>query len=210
MIRLLGRGGVGILLAWFVFGAARAQTASPVIRAPQAGQTLQGVVTVIGSSDAAGFLSAEVAFAYADDATDTWFLIAASDQPVQEGVLAVWDTTPITDGDYTLRLRVFLTDGTFLDALVSDLRVRNYTPLATPTPTPSPTPSETPVLVPLILPTATPLPTFTPSPFPTPTSLPTNPAALPAGEVYRSAGYGALIILAAFALLGIYSLLRRG
>lgn len=209
-MRLSGWAGIlGVLLALLVFGAARAQTAAPVITAPQAGQTLQGVVMVTGSSAVEGFLSADVAFAYADDPTGTWFLIAASDQPVSEGVLAVWDTTGITDGVYDLRLRVFLVDGTSLEDLVPDLRVRNYTPPDTPTPTPAPTPTETPVLLTPVVPTATPLPTLTPSPFPTPTPLPTNPAVLPPAEVYRSAGYGALIILAAFALLGAYFLLRR-
>ncbi len=202
--------GALILLASFAFGSlARAQTSTPVITAPQDGQVVQGAVTVIGSSEVENFLSFEVAFAYSGDPTGTWFLIAASNQPVRDGALAVWDTTAITDGDYDLRLRVFLSDGAFLDAVVSGLRVRNYTPLATPTPTITPTPTETPVPPILILPTATPFPTFTPSPFPTPTPLPTNPAVLPPLEVYRSAAYGALAVLAAFSLLGIYTLLRR-
>lgn len=208
-MRLPGLAGIGVLLALLLFGSAQAQTAAPVITAPQAGQTLQGVVTVTGSSAVEGFLSAEVAFAYTDDSTGTWFLISVSDQPVSEGVLAVWDTTGITDGIYNLRLRVFLADGTFLDALVPDLRVRNDTPPDTPTPAPTPTPTETPVLATPIVPTATPSPTLTPSSFPTPTPLPPNPAVLPPTEVYRSAGYGALIILAAFAFVGIYFLLRR-
>jgi hypothetical protein len=210
---LLRWSGIGLLLALLLAGPAelpaRAQTPSPGITAPQAGQILQGLVMVTGSSAVEGFLSAEVAFAYADDPTGTWFLIAVSDQPVEDGVLAAWDTTVITDERYNLRLRVFLTDGTFVDVLVPDLWVRNYTPTETLTPTITPTLTETPVLLTPVLPTDTPPPTFTPSRFPTPTPLPTNPAVLPVSQVYRSAGYGALIILAAFSLLGIYTLLRR-
>jgi hypothetical protein len=60
-----------------------------------------------------------------------------------------------------------------------------------------------------IIPTETPTPTVTPSPFPTPTQLPTNPAVLPVENVYVSMGYGALVILGAFLLAGIYLLIRR-
>ncbi|MEZ0396405.1 MAG: hypothetical protein ABWK53_08275 [Anaerolineales bacterium] len=205
--------GLVLLLALFAVGApassAQAQTQTPVVTVPQAGQVLQGMVTILGSSAVENFLAFEVAFAYAGDSTGTWFLIAASSQPVSDGVLAVWDTTAITDGEYDLRLRVFLNDGSALDVIVAGLRVRNYTPLDTPTPTATPPPTETPVLLTPVLPTATPFPTATPSPFPTPTLLPTNPAVLPTVEVYRSAAYGALLVLSVFSLLGVYSLLRR-
>ena len=81
---------------------------------PKQGDVLQGVVTIRGSSNETGFLSAEVDFAYAGDTTGTWFLIATGSQPVDSNILASWDTTTITDGNYNLRLRVTLTDGTHL------------------------------------------------------------------------------------------------
>ena len=115
---------------------------------------LQGVVTIRGSSNETGFLSAEVDFTYAGDTTGTWFLIATDSQPVDSSTLATWDTTTITDGDYNLRLRVILSDGTHLDVIIPNLRVRNYTPIETPTPAPT-----------AVQPTLTPTITLTPTPF---------------------------------------------
>jgi hypothetical protein len=168
---------------------------------------VQGVVTVNGTSAADGFLSAEVAFAYSGDATGTWFLVAVSGQPVTDGTLAVWDTTAITDGTYTLRLRVTLVDGSHLDALVPDLRVRNYTPTETPIPpTPSitPSPTRTPVL-----PTATVTPVPSATPFATPTALAENPAILPATDIYVSVLYGGLTVVLLFLFLALYMRLRQ-
>jgi hypothetical protein len=174
------------------------QTGDPVIAVPRPGDVLQGVVTIAGSSDVTGFASAEVAFGYADDPTGTWFLIATSSQPVSNDTLVAWDTTVITDGDYVLRLRVYLTDGSFRETLVSGLRVRNYTPVETPTPT-------------IPAPEATPLPTITPTatPFPTPTALPRNPATLAPMDVSASILYGGLAAILIFVIIGIYLWLQR-
>ncbi|MGB8212170.1 MAG: hypothetical protein WCE68_01300 [Anaerolineales bacterium] len=175
-----------------------AAQAGPVFMSLHPGQVLQGVVAIQGSSDVPGFLSAEVAFAYAGDTTGTWFLIVASNQPVASNTLATWDTTTITDGDYNLRLRVYLTDGSHLDTIVQNLRVRNYTPVETPTPAPTPL-------------QATPLPTITltATQFPTPTSLPPNPAVLTPADVSISLAYGGLGAMLFLAILGIYGWLRR-
>src|SRR4030042_389985 len=112
-----------LLSALFPVQAA-AQNTPPYITAPQAGQALQGMVTVTGASALEEFALAEIAFAYADDATGTWFLIASSDQPVIDGFLATWDTTTITDGTYALRMRVLLADGTNRETPVPALGVR--------------------------------------------------------------------------------------
>lgn len=174
-------------------GAGRVAFSSPLPR-----QALQGLVTITGSSEVEGFASAEVAFAYAGDPTGTWFLIAAADSPVSEGILAVWDTTAISDGDYVLRLRVRLSDGAFRDAIVPDLRVRNYTPVETPTP--APTAQQ-----------ATPVPSATPSasPHPTPTPLPPNPAGLTPAGVWAGVFYGGAAAVLLFALIGLYLWLRQ-
>ncbi len=178
--------------------AQNAQFGDPAIVAPRPGDVLQGVVTVTGSSDVNGFVSAEISFTYADDPTGTWFLVAANGQPVFNDTLAAWDTTVITDGDYVLRLRVFLTDGSTRDAVVSGLRVRNYTPVETPTPVP-------------VAPEATALPTITPTatPFPTPTALPRNPAELAPTDVSVSIFYGGLAAILAFVIVGIALWLRK-
>jgi len=170
----------------------------PVILSPRQGEVLQGTVTITGSSAETGFLSSEVDFAYAGDTTGTWFLVAAASQPVDSNTLATWDTTTITDGNYNLRLRVYLKDGTHLDAIIPDLRVRNYTPVETPTPAPT-----------AVLPTLTPTDTLTPTPFPTPTPLPVNPAVLTRADISTSLVYGGLGAVILIIILGIYFWLRR-
>jgi hypothetical protein len=170
----------------------------PAILSPQKGEALQGVVTIRGSSNETGFLSAEVDFAYAGDTTDTWFLIATNNQPVDSNTLATWDTTTITDGNYNLRLRVFLSDGTHLDVNILNLRVRNYTPVETPTPAPT-----------AIQPTLTPTDTLIPTPFPTPTLLPANPAVLTSQEISTSLAYGGLGAGIFIVVFGFYLWLRR-
>ncbi|MFH2102908.1 MAG: hypothetical protein ABIJ39_06080 [Chloroflexota bacterium] len=190
---------IALVLLAFLAPGGQTQADAPVIFAPQTGQSLQGSVPVVGTSQLDGFVSAEIAFAYADNPAGSWFLIAASSQPVVEASLAVWDTTAITDGVYTLRLRVFLEDGSFQEAFVADVRVRNYTPTETPTPTITPrilTP------VPSVTPTATP-------PF-TPTALPPNPVEISTADVWRNAAIGGLGIVVFLALGGIYLRLRRG
>ncbi len=189
-----------ILLALF---ALLAQTGGPSITFPAAGQTLRGPVNVTGTSAVDGFFAAEIAFSYASDPGGTWFLIQTSEQPVTEGLLAVWDTTSITDGEYNLRLRVTLQDGTQMETIVTGLSVRNYTP---DTPTPSSTPAPTESLAPA---TFTPVATETARPPSTPTPLPPNPAALDTPEIYASLGRGALTILLLFLVFGIFLRLRR-
>jgi hypothetical protein len=178
--------------------ATAAQAAEPVITAPQPGEVLQGVITISGTSQVDGFASAEVDFTYTGDQTGTWFVITASSQAVSEEILAVWDTTAISDGSYDLRLRVHLADGRDIDVLVPRLRVRNYTPVETPTPAPT-------------VPEATPQPTATttPTPYPTPTPLPPNPATVRTIDVFTSFGYGVAAVFVLFIILGIYVWLRR-
>jgi hypothetical protein len=183
--------------------AARPVTAQagPVILSPGQGQALQGVVTVKGSSNVPGFVSSELAFAYTGDTTDTWFVIASSSQPVDQNTLASWDTTTITDGNYVLRLRVFLANGISLNFIVRALRVRNYTAVETPTPTPlEPT---------AIRPTLTPTITLTPTLFPTPTGMPGNTAIITTFDLSKSIAYGGAAALVFLLILALYQKLRR-
>jgi len=170
----------------------------PAILSPQQGEVLQGMVTIRGSSNETGFLSAEVDFAYAGDTTDTWFLVGTGNQPVNSDTLVTWDTSTITDGNYNLRLRVYLSDGTHLDAIVTNLRVRNYTPVETVPPAPT-----------AMQPTLTPSDTLTPTLFPLPTPLPVNPAVLTPADISTSLAYGGLGAVILIIILGIYLWLRR-
>ncbi len=130
------------------------QSADVSITSPQPGDVLRGQVEIIGNMNVPNFASAELAFSHsASDPADSWFTIQTFPQPVQNPTLAIWDTTSLTDGDYTLRLRVILQDGTSQDVVVSDLKIRNDVPLPTETPTETLTPQS-----------ANPLPTLTVQP----------------------------------------------
>ncbi len=190
------------LVFWMVFGSPvlrqTAQAGNAIIDSPRTGEVLLGVVVVKGSSDISGFESSEISFSFTDDPTGTWFLIAINPQPVADSTLVTWDTTVITDGNYVMRLKINLIDGTTREFLVPDLRVRNYTPVETPTPLP-------------ITPEATPIQTSmaTLTSFPTPTGLARNPATLAPTDVSSSILYGGVAAILTFIIIGIYLWLRR-
>ena len=194
------------------------QQGAPAISAPVAGQTLSGQVSVVGTADAPNFASAELTFAYAADPTGTWFPLARLTQPVQESTLAAWDTTQISDGEYSLRLRVHSQDGTFQDFTVTGLQVRNNAPPATSTFVPAT--SQPAEVVPasteessLVVESA-PEPTVTPVPVspsgPTPAPLPANPAAIRVDQINFYLMRGALLAFAVFVILGLFLKLRSG
>ncbi len=194
----------GLLCLWMLavpFPAAVAAPAGISITSPQPGEALQGVVNIGGNTAVEGFQSAEISFAYSNNPTDTWFLIQSSAAPVAAGgVLAAWDTTTLTDGSYTLRLRVTLQDGSQLTADVPGLRVRNYTPVETSTPSATPLP-------------ATPGGQATRSPVATvqaatPTPLPPNPVEITSEEIVGSLAKGILAVLGMFLAGGLYALAR--
>ncbi|MEW5871332.1 MAG: hypothetical protein AB1894_18815 [Chloroflexota bacterium] len=177
------------------------------IQSPLPGQAIQGNQIILGNSDVPGFQSAELSFTYFDNPTNTWFILAQSDQPVANNALAQWDTTLISDGIYTLRLVITLASGSQQVVTVPGIRVRNYTPIETDTPTP-------------ILPSATPVPGSTSPPTQPPatstpasasftaTPLPVNPAHLETRDVLASVVQGALGILGVFIIIGLYGALR--
>lgn len=175
------------------------------IQTPGGGSALQGVVAITGTTQISGFRAAEIAFAYQSDPTGTWFLIQQLTQPVNEGSLASWDTTTITDGDYRLRLQVFLQGGEVQEFMVSGLRVRNYTRIETSTP-------EIGIHLESPTPTASPLADFQVTPR-SPTPAPTNPAEISTGDVQKSVFGGAAGVLVALAVGALYiggrKLLRR-
>ena len=81
----------------------------------------------------------------AQNPSDVWLPIQARiDQQVINGILGQWDTVTsgIPDGVYQIRLRMFLSDGTFQDFVVDRLTLANSAPTQIPT-------------IPIIQPTAT-------------------------------------------------------
>jgi hypothetical protein len=203
----------GWLALTLVFPQPAAQSQAAIrITAPASGDALQGLVYIMGTSSADGFATAELSFAYASDPTSNWFLIYQTDSAVTDGLLAAWDTTLVTDGDYNLRLRVTLQDGSILEALLTGLRIRNQLPTETPAPTSTPELTATSEFVPL--PIASPLPpTPQPAPtstrLPTPTPLPPNPASVIPADIYFFLARGILITLLTFLIVGIFLRLRR-
>ena len=177
------------------------------ISSPTDGQILQGLVTITGSVAALGFSSYELSFAYEDDPTQTWFPLASGTTPVSEGDLGTWDTSTLTDGNYTLRLQIYFLDGTTQETTVTGLRVRNYTPIPTATFTITAT-----AIVQFAAPTAQrilPAPaTATPS-LPTPTGFPPNPAGLQEASIPHALGWGAILALVLFVVFGLLLRLRR-
>ena len=198
-----------ILYPLFLLFTLAMQQSAPVIDEPVAGQKLQGKVDITGTTDAANFASAELAFAYASDPSDNWFAIQALPQPAPDSVLATWDTSFISDGDYKLRLRVTLQDGSFQDVIVTDLHIRNYTP-DTPTPVVIVAITEIQAALPFSPPTLvliTEAPTQTPCS--TPTQLPPNPVSLTTDKIFGSVQRGAFIIIVLFIIFGLLTRLRR-
>src|SRR4030067_616548 len=115
-------GGAGVLR-----GAALQVPGFAELTSPHPGQVVSGLVTLSGTAAHPAFNRYELSFAYDEDPTDTWFSIGEPvDTRVIDGRLALWDTSTITDGDYSLRLRVWLQDGRSLEAVVPGVHVRNY------------------------------------------------------------------------------------
>jgi hypothetical protein len=181
------------------------------LTAPQNGETLRGQVQIQGRMYTPNFASAELAFTFASNASDSggnWFIIQTFPQPTADSALTVWDTTSITDGDYTLRLRVFLQDGTFQDALVSDLKIRNDEPL--PTATVSPTLQDFDFQPLNETPGAPAQSTATPAiSYPTSTPLPANPASLTTASILTIFWQSALFILVVFLFFSLILRLRK-
>lgn len=166
--------------------AVLAQAGSGITQ-PASGDSISGVVEVIGTAVHPNYLRYELAFLRQDVPGAEWIVFAEGAQPVTDGVLAVWDTTvgqaigsPVfPDGRYQLRLRVVKTDFNYDEYFVTDLTIQNEGPTATPTPDETavaltataavvpaqPTGStDSSFQQPTLLPSLTPFPTPTPPP----------------------------------------------
>lgn len=174
---------------------------------PAAGEAIRGSIAIMGNTVIDGFISWELTFGYESDTTGSWYLIAESDDPVEDDILTDWDTTTITDGIYHIRLTVYLEGDRRTHFILPGIRVRNYTPIETETLIPvltttphtlTPQPSRTPTI------------TFESTPVPdTPTPLPTNPIEVSVHEISESLIRGALGTLTGFLILGLYITVRK-
>jgi len=128
-----------------------------VITSPLDGASLNGLVPISGTATHPQFQRYELAFAYSPNPTGTWFPLQApvTTQVVNE-IIGRWDTTQISDGLYSLRLRVYYSDTAYLEAFVQNVRVQNATPTAEVAAAETPTPPVAITLPPLASVTPTP------------------------------------------------------
>lgn len=176
---------------------------------PQPGQPILGILSIEAVLHAPDTAAVEVSFAYADDPTETWFLIGELNGAPSGSWFIDWDTSRLTDSMYTLRLTAVLNDGRKLAATIPGLRVRNYTQVETATPTQSAThaPAATPTPA---LPAPVPAASATITPIPeTATPLPINPAVLTEGDLSLHLALGMIGAGAFFAVLGLYASLLK-
>ena len=162
---------------------------------PVEGSLVQGTVNIVGKTDVNGFSGYELEFTYDPNTIETWFLIARSTERVNDGQLATWDTSNLTDGDYLLRLRVFFQDGSWRDYTTPSIKVRNYT--ATQTTIPTKAQSILPTSLPTLISTSTSTAMPTPSPFPR------NEAEISMSQVLTNLGQGALFTLLIFVFFAL-------
>lgn len=149
-----------------------AQEGQAVITAPQANAQVAGIVQITGSAGHPQFARYELAWAAEPLTGNNWGTFFTAEAPVENGILALWNTTLMPDGVYALRLRVVRQDGNYAETVVGGIRVTNTRPTKTPTPPLQPTiqPAATSPVI-----TATPELIIQP-----PTSTPSPPTATPA------------------------------
>ena len=166
------------------------------IVAPGPGDAVQGLMTIQGSASHPLFVSYDLAFTFQDAPLTTWFEIVENRElEVVDGRLGLWDTNGIADGEYQLRLRVHLENGTTLEDIIEGVRVRNTSTVETPTP----------AAVGAVAATETP-PAATPTSMPTPIILPDPPGG---SSVLQAFQYGLIGGAAVTLALGIYLFVRR-
>lgn len=149
-----------------------------VIRQPVDGETVSGVIAVVGTANVPAFASFELQYGISHDPGAFSAPFAGPfNAPMINGVLGQWDVSGLGDGPHTLRLLVRDQTGREYEQRV---RVFVTRPTATPMPTPTwtlppPLPTWTPVLptdTPVVLPTNTPVVAPTNPPVIIPTSTP--------------------------------------
>ena len=194
-----------------------------VITSPTNAAVVRGQVPILGSAVHSAFQFYKVEFARepVTGGDEVWGIVGAIvNKPVLDGQLAVWDTTKIGDGSYSIRLRVVKVDGNYNETVVRQIVVANAQP-AQPTETPTPAEPPTPTITPTPLP-ATPTIVIDQPPRPTEQAIPgttRTPLPTPAPQEARfnfdpapfqnACLYGVGGILGIFLLFGILAVVRN-
>ena len=168
-------------------------TGAPRVDVPLSGDTVRGVVGVAGTTQVEGFASSEVFFGFSSEGE--WFSLGIQSTPIQNGLIANWDTSVIPDGTYRLKVVVTKADGSRIESVVEDLKVRNYS---------SGQDGEQSQPASRV----TPLPDYQAQPARNVPSNPVNPAAVGRLDLSRSVRAGALWSAGLFVILGVYLGLR--
>jgi hypothetical protein len=197
-----------------------------IITSPQSNAIVRGQVPIVGSATHPQFQLYKVEYAAEPVGGDESYAIVGTihEDMVVDGELAMWDTTPLPDGSYTIRLRVVRLDGNYSEYSVSQVVVANTQPeqpTETPTPeggeeeapptrTPTPLPP-TPTIVieqPGMETEGTAAPSVTRTPLPTPEKE-TASFDFSLVPLQTACMYGAGAMLALFLLFGFMAALRN-
>ena len=114
--------------------------ASIVILSPLPNNIISGNTQILGSAIHPSFLQYRVEFGPDPNPNNLWFPITGVVQtPILNGILGVWNTTTAAapDGNYQIRLRVFLRDGSEQSTVINNVRIQNGQPTPIPTNTPT-------------------------------------------------------------------------
>ena len=186
-----------------------------VITSPQDRDMVRGLLVIKGTATSPSFWKYEVYFAPEPNPNDQWQLLGLYEVSVTDGRLETWDTSLVSDGTYSLRLRVVRTDGNYDEYYVRQISVVNVQPTETPTTTPTPAATRTPLPpTPTVIiqqpPTATPRPTSTPGAAgATPEPEAETGLNITAQGLGKALFYGAGGAMGLFLLMGILIVLRR-
>ena len=155
---------ISLILMFISIGTATAappaqQADLAFIAFPNDNAVVRGVISITGSATHPAFDRFQVAYAVEPVIrNDAWITIGIDRQDqVVNGELAIWDTRTVSDGSYSLRLRVVRVDGNYSEIEIKQIVVANTQPTETPTPISN-----------AVAPAAPPTATSTPLP-PTPT-----------------------------------------
>ena len=187
-----------------------------VITSPQDRDVVRGLLVIKGTATSSSFWKYEIHYAPEPNPTDQWMLVGdVHEAQVTDGRLQTWDTSLVSDGTYSLRLRVVRVDGNYDEYYVRQISVVNAQPTETPTATPTPLATRTPLPpTPTVIieqpPTATPRPTSTPGPAGvTPEPEAETGLNITAQGLGKALLYGAGATLGLFLLMAIITTLRR-
>jgi hypothetical protein len=182
-----------------VFASAAFRQAEETLRidSPKENATVSGSVEILGTAEAPGMASYRLEFAYEPDPAATWFLIAEGTEPVHSGLLAVWDTSHITEGVYSMRIAAVFPNGSHSESVIRGIRVLRENP--------ADGSSEAEGFAAV---ESHPAPDGQAAAFPAPTVLPASdiaPASRPASPLSIAFLFGAALALLGFTLLWIRS-----